>query len=101
MLPFAAVEAKPGLNEATVTVLPSITAALPLVKFVALVLMMSTFEVVPGSIFALSGGKNENPITSPTGELRSLGIGGTVPLAKKPVRPPSGRKAKLVIQVEK
>jgi hypothetical protein len=73
-----------GSNEATVTVLPSITAALPAVKFVALVLMIRTFEVVPGSSFELSGGKNENPITSPVGALRSAPSGGTVPSMKGP-----------------
>jgi hypothetical protein len=73
-----------GSNEATVTVLPSITAAVPDLKLVALVLMMRTFEVVPGSSFELSGGKNENPITSPVGALRSALSGGTVPSMKKP-----------------
>ena len=72
-----------GSNEAIVVPLPSVTVALPALKFVALVLMMSTFEVVPGAIAELMG-ENENPITFPPGELRSAESGGTVPSMKRP-----------------
>src|SRR5438270_13575428 len=80
-----------GSNEATVIVPPLITDALPVVKFVASVLMTRTSEDSPGWILAATGGEKSNPTTLPAA-LRSPKMGATVPPTNGPKVPPSVRK---------
>jgi hypothetical protein len=87
-----------GWNAAVVATPPSLIDVEPAVKFVALVLITRTFELVPGAIAV----EKENPTSLPA-TLRSAPDGATVPLTKTPPDrlPPSVRKPTEVMNPRK
>ena len=83
-----------GPNAANVCAPPSMTAVLPTVNRVALVLMTSTFDVSPGIILAVFGGMKLNPTVDPDTSSSAV-TGATVPGTKTPE--PSTRKPVHVV----